>query len=315
MKTSRLVGLVIILVVGISLAAIWFYPLIQDFMVSNTLWNGIRKFSKEFNVQNTDSIVNLPDSPKKDVLFTIPYIKYDAGELIRIKQFVENGGKLIMMDDFGYGNSFLEYAGITARFDNIPLLDPLFNYKNEYFPRIMDFNSNITDSGVKVVSFNHATALNNVGEPQALAWSSNMSFLDTNHNSNWDIGEPKGPFVAAAEYRLGEGTIDLVSDPSLIINAMVGSNDNYGFVKYLIYSNGTPDNILLDRQSVINRIEQCTYEEKRLALDALDIKVKVTPEKIEITGVIPVNVTSAQSSTNGQNPMHQLTDIPMSVNS
>jgi len=37
------------------------------------------------------------------------------------------------MDDFGYGNSFLAYAGVSARFDDNPLLDPLFNYKNEYF--------------------------------------------------------------------------------------------------------------------------------------------------------------------------------------
>jgi len=51
-----------------------------------------------------------------------------------MKQFVENAANSIMLDDFGYGNSFLEYAGITARFDNTPLLDPLFNYKNEYLP-------------------------------------------------------------------------------------------------------------------------------------------------------------------------------------
>ena len=37
----------------------------------------------------------------------MPYTPFTAAELTQMKQFVENGGKLILMDDFGYGNSFL----------------------------------------------------------------------------------------------------------------------------------------------------------------------------------------------------------------
>ena len=243
-------GLVIILVVFVSLAAIWFYPSIQAFMASNTMWNGINKFSKEFNVQNIDSFAALPVAPKQDVLIAIPYVPYTTDELAQMKQFVENGGKLVMMDDFGYGNSFLEYAGIPARFDNTPLLDPLFNYKNEYFPRILDFNASITSSGIKVIAFNHGTALSGVSQSQALAWSSNMSFLDTNQNGNLDPGETQGPFVVAASISLGEGTVDLVSDSSMIMNAAAGSNDNNAFINYLMTSNGTPAKVLFDRSQV-----------------------------------------------------------------
>ena len=250
MKTSRLMALVIILVVFVSLAAIWFYPSIQSFMSSNTMWNGINKFSKEFNVQNIDSFAALPTAPKQDVLIAVPYVPYTTDELALMKQFVENGGKLVMMDDFGYGNSFLEYAGIPARFDNTPLLDPLFNYKNEYFPRILDFNESVTGSGIKVIAFNHGTALSGVSQSQALAWSSSMSFLDTNQNGNLDPGETQGPFVVAASISLGEGTVDLVSDSSMIMNAAAGSNDNNAFVNYLMTSNGTPAKVLFDRSQV-----------------------------------------------------------------
>jgi len=249
-KTSRLMALVIILVVFVSLAAIWFYPSVQAFMASNTMWNGINKFSKEFNVQNIDSFAALPVAPKQDVLIAVPYVPYTTDELAQMKQFVENGGKLVMMDDFGYGNSFLEYAGIPARFDNTPLLDPLFNYKNEYFPRILDFNESVTGSGIKVIAFNHGTALSGVSQSQALAWSSSMSFLDTNQNGNLDPGETQGPFVVAASISLGEGTVDLVSDSSMIMNAAAGSNDNNAFVNYLMTSNGTPAKVLFDRSQV-----------------------------------------------------------------
>ena len=250
MKTSRLMGLVIILVVFVSLAAIWFYPSVQAFMASNTMWNGINKFSKEFNVQNIDSFAALPVAPKQDVLIAVPYVPYTTDELAQMKQFVENGGKLVMMDDFGYGNSFLEYAGIPARFDNTPLLDPLFNYKNEYFPRILDFNASVTSSDIKVIAFNHGTALSGVSQSQVLAWSSSMSFLDTNQNGNLDPGETQGPFVVAASISLGEGTVDLVSDSSMIMNAAAGSNDNNAFVNYLMTSNGTPAKVLFDRSQV-----------------------------------------------------------------
>jgi hypothetical protein len=246
-KTSRLLGMVIILVVFASLAAIWYYPSAQAFMASNKMWNGINKFSKQFNVQNVNAPNGLPAAPKQDVLIAIPYIPYTSDELIQMQQFVENGGKLILMDDVGYGNSFMEYTGIPARFSSIPLLDPLFNYKNEYFPRIMDFTANVTASGIKVIAFNHGTALSGVSSSQALAWSSKMSFLDSNQNGNRDNGEPQGPFVVAAEYMLGAGTVDLISDPSLIMNAAAGSNDNDAFVKYLINANSKPTTVLLDR--------------------------------------------------------------------
>ena len=250
MKTSRLIGLVVILVMLVSLASIWLYPSVQAFMANNTMWNGINKFSRAYDVQNIDSVNALPTNPQHDVLIVVPYTHFTTAELTQVKQFVEDGGKLILMDDFGYGNSFLSYAGVSARFDNTPLLDPLFNYKNEYFPRILDFNAGVTGSGVKLIAFNHGSALSGVTQSQALAWSSSMSFLDTNKNGNLDPGEPQGPFVVAASISLGEGTIDVVSDSSLIMNTEPGTNDNNAFVSYLINSNGTPAKVLFDRAQV-----------------------------------------------------------------
>jgi hypothetical protein len=261
-KTSRLVFLIIIIIFFVSSMAIWFYPSVQAFMDSNTLWNGTNNFSKEFNVQNIDSIADLPEAPVHDVLIVVPYLPYNDIQLAQIKKFVDDGGKLIIMDDFGYGNSLLAHIGIQARFDNVPLLDPLFSYKNEYFPRILNFNADVTNSDVKSIAFNHGTALNSVSQNQALAWSSNTSFLDVNRNGNYDPGEPQGPFAVAASLNVGRGTVDLISDSSLIMNVVPGNNDNKAFVDYLINSNGTPDKILFDRSQVT-----------KSSLDALKIKL------------------------------------------
>ncbi|MBI4187924.1 MAG: recombinase family protein [Chloroflexi bacterium] len=48
--------------------------------------------------------------------------------------------------------------------------------------------------------------------------------------------------------------------------------------------------------SVKQRIEQCGDDDKRLAFEALALKVKASPELVEIAGVIPVDITTMQSS-------------------
>jgi hypothetical protein len=77
-----------------------------------------------------------------------------------------------------------------------------------------------------------------------------MSFLDTNQNGNLDPGEAQGPFVVAASLSLGAGTVDLVADSSLIMNAAPGTNDNNAFINYLMNASGAPATVLFDRAQV-----------------------------------------------------------------
>jgi hypothetical protein len=215
-------------------------------MASNIMWNGIRNFSSEFGADNIDSLDNLPDLPEKAVLVAIPYLEYSDEELSKMKRFVDDGGTLLLMDDYGYGNSVLAYLGVSPRFTNKPLLDPLFCYKNQSIPQITDFAPGVKESDIDVIMLNHATTLINVIESEAIAWSSSASFLDINENESWDEGEPKGPFAVAAEFRLGKGTLALVSDPSIVINAMVGRDDNYDFIRYLTRHKGEQKGMLVD---------------------------------------------------------------------
>lgn len=247
MKTSTLALMVIGIVIIVSLGAIGFTSSVQDFMAGNTMWNGVRNFTDSFKAENIDSLAGLSDRPGKNVLVSIPYLSYTPEELAQVKQFTEKGNTLILMDDLGYGNSILEYLGLEARFARDFLLDPLFCYKNGNLPRITDFSPGIKDYGIEAIAFNHATILNQVKETQIIARSSASSFMDLNRNGVQDKSEPAGPFTVAAEFRINQGTVILVSDPSLIINTMVGQNDNTRFMEYLITRNGQPQSVLLDR--------------------------------------------------------------------
>lgn len=235
------------IVLAASLASIWFYPSRQEFMTGNAMWDGIRDYARENGAANIDNLDSLPNAFEKSVLVAIPYLDYQPDELQKLRQFVNEGGTLIVMDDFGFGNRLLESLDINIRFDHRLLLDPLFCYKNQYLPLITDFSSGIKEAGITSLVFNHASVLNHVDKESALAWSSETSFLDVNNNGVLDTSEPQGPFVVAAGEKVNKGTVQLVSDTSLIINSMVVKNDNYSFVNYLASYKGQPENLLIDR--------------------------------------------------------------------
>jgi len=256
----------VLLVIVISLGCIWVTPSVRDFMTSNVLWNGLRDFCDETNADIIHVLDTLPTVTQGVTLVAIPYVKYDDEELSQVEDFVTNGGTLLLMDDYGYGNDVLEHLGVDARFTNVPLLDSLFCYKNPWMPRITDF-SGVKGEEVGLVVLNHPTSLTGVADSEVVAWSSSYSFLDYNEDGVQGVGEEKGPFPVAAKFRLGKGTVALISDPSMVINTMMRRDDNYSLVEYLIGSDGTGrGEVLIDRAHLEERVvvlipEPSTLEE------------------------------------------------------
>jgi hypothetical protein len=241
MKTVNMLMITLAIILAASLAVVWLYPSAQDYMDGNTMWNGINRFSKEFNVTQEESLTGYLKPYEKQTLVAIPYLAYSDADLAEIQKLIDNGGTLIIMDDFGYGNSILQYLGLNARFSNQILLDPLFAYKNQNMPKITNFSSGLKDAGITSLTLNHATAIEGVDANDILARSSEYSFLDTTLNGNLDTDEAKGPYAIAAAISLNKGTVVLIADPSLIINTMVNMADNNRFMTYIFerYSKGT----------------------------------------------------------------------------
>ncbi len=244
MRTSSLLLAVVVLVLVLSILCVRFLPSTVDFMAHNDTWNGVKRFCDEFGAVTMDSLDDLPDSPADAALVLIPYIELDTEELAAVGRFVSGGGTLLLMDDYGYGNQVLSYLGLDVRFSNQPLLDTLFNLKNLRLPRIIDFTPEVKEAGIYIIVLNHATALLDVPESDAIAWSSAFSYLDTDENETWEEPEPEGPFPVAAQLPVGGGEVIAVADPSIIINSIVGRDDNYAFVRHLTNRNGQQQSIL-----------------------------------------------------------------------
>ncbi len=224
------IGLVLI-ILGVL---VWLFPSNSDFKAGNPQWNGTADFLEEVETQLLNSLEELPPMAQGTSLILIPYTELSADDLQRIGDYVDSGGRLILMDDFGFGNEVLEYLGVDLRFTGDQMLDPLFNYKNTNFPKVIDFVDSGVTSEVDGLVFNHATSLADALPEQVVAWSSYFSFLDENQNSKWDAGEPKAHMPVVAEFAIGEGSLIVVADPSILISSMLGMEDNRQLMENMI---------------------------------------------------------------------------------
>ncbi len=148
----------------VSLISIWFYPSVENFISGNRMWNGVKIFVEAFEAREINSLEELPAVPESTALVAIPYLEYSQTSLSLIKEYLNNGATVLLMDDYGYGNTLLNYLNLEEGFTGDVLLDPLFNYKNPYLPRITDFSPALNSGEVAVVLFNHATSLRDVPE-------------------------------------------------------------------------------------------------------------------------------------------------------
>ena len=238
-------SLVIAIIVAIILSVvIWSLPSTGDFHANNLSWNGAKDTNSFLPMSPLHSLDELPAVVHETTLLVIPYLDFTNSELKKLSDFVNRGGNLILADDFGFGNHALDYLGLEARFAGQPLLDPVYYYINPSFPRIIDIKPTPITGDVEVLTLNHATGLHNIEEDEAAAISSLFSFLDENGNGKKDELEATGPLPVISQHSLGNGTVILISDPSIFINSMndIGNND----VFLMNLSAFTTSSILID---------------------------------------------------------------------
>ena len=220
-------GILVLSAFLLSLLVIRTFPLREDFRVENEAWNGLSEFARFAEASPLRSPSALPEGGALILLLRKPP---EEGEAEGISDFIRRGGRVLLLDDFGFGNKLLEEMGVGVRFWGKPLKDPLFNYRNEDFPLIFSL---APETEAQELILNHPTALKNAEGLEILASSSRYSFVDENGNGRWDREEPGGPFPVAARLRMGKGELVLISDSSLIINGMRDLGDNFAFTRKL----------------------------------------------------------------------------------
>ncbi len=241
MKTSKLLLALTLVIIISMLTLIWFFPPNGDFRVENPSWNGLSTLNSKAKLTVIDTFANLPANPKGTALLLVPYEAFSYSELSQLKNYALNGGTLVILDDYGFGNQVLNGIGLKMRFTGVPMLDPLYNYKDKWIPKITDFSNSSIAENVSSIVLNHASSLNNTSDSTVIAYSSTFSFLDVNGDGSWNNNEPNGPFPIIAYNTLGHGNVVAIADPSLMINSMIVLDNNLQLVNNVVsIQDGSP---------------------------------------------------------------------------
>ena len=172
-----------------------------------------------------------------------PAEAYNDSEAAAVERFVRDGGTLLVAEDYRpHGNALLEAVGAQARVTGVPLRDERNAGPSPAFPKTRPIETHPLTSGVDELMLNHGTTVE-PGNATVLVESSAYSYLDRNRNEELDDTESlaRRPVVTAES--VGEGSVVVVSDPSVFLNAMAERGDNAAFTRAVVTSH---DAVLLD---------------------------------------------------------------------
>ena len=220
----------------------------------NAAWDGASDLRDIASDEDTEAVVALntsayatADSNGTIAVVLSPDEPYTTAERTRVAEFVESGGTLVVAEDYGQQSTpLLSALGVETRFDGAPLRDEQEYYRSPAFP----VASNVTESpeteGVDQLTLNHGTSLRtnaSANDTTVLVSSSEFSYLDRNRNESLDDSEELASRPVVVREQVGNGTVYVVSDPSVFINAMVERPGNEQFARNLVADQET---VLLD---------------------------------------------------------------------
>lgn len=231
----------VLLVAGTSSASLGAY---------NSQWDGTSEVRAAAHsagtattvAQNTSAYGTLAPNETVAVVLS-PTEPYRTTDTDNVRSFVRAGGTLLIAEDYGQGgNELLNDVGADARIDGRPLRDERRAGPSPAFPRVTPVANHTYTAGISELMLNHGSAVD-PGTATTLVHSSEFSYLDTNRNGELDDDETLTARPVVTVESVGSGTVLVVSDPSIFLNAMLDRSDNAAFLETIV---GTHDTVLLD---------------------------------------------------------------------
>ncbi|QCW05080.1 DUF4350 domain-containing protein [Natrinema pallidum] len=209
----------------------------SSFGLYNPSWDGTSEFRKAANddptveshlLRETTEYAELPAN--ETVAFVIsPDKQYKNEDIKRIREFVTNGGTLVVLENFGEpGNALLADLGTEARVDGRLLRDERHHFRGPTMPVATDIENHTLTSSVDRVTLNYGTVVN-PGEATVLVATSDFGYLGPEEDDLDEQDELRSYPVATVE-NVSSGQVVVVGDPSLTINTMYDEPDNAAFV-------------------------------------------------------------------------------------
>jgi hypothetical protein len=220
---------------GVALSAVlmlsvgYYWPIQEAYHPLNQDWNGCSAIASL--TANTTLLLSYDKPlPNSTSLLAIigPSLNFTELETSNIATFLGDGGVVLLADDFGTGNSLLEDLNVSVRFSKEPLADLYYYSKNPDFPIITDLSPSPVTENLSAIVLDRPSYIE-VGNSSSVAKigsSSPFSFVDLNGNGRPSANETVDSYTVLTTVRIGRGLLLLVSDPSMLINDVIGLYGN-----------------------------------------------------------------------------------------
>jgi len=210
----------------------------------NLGWEGVSEFrTMATNTDGTTQLVTdgsayTSASPSGSVSFVVsPNAAYTEAELDRIREFVRDGGTLVVAaDTTNTSNQLLAGVGADARLDGQRLRDERYFDSSPVLPEASPTGEHPYTAGVETLTLNGATPVS-AGGADVVVNSSSFSYVDANGNSGLDDDETLRAYPVVTSEAVGDGAVVTVGDSSMLINEMIDRGDNRRFLRNLVASN------------------------------------------------------------------------------
>lgn len=211
--------------------------------------------------------------PNGTVAFVLaPTEPYDPADADRIAAFLEDGGTLVVADNFApnaagadldaddpgagadagsesravdaapHANALLAAVGAQARFRGDLLRDEEHYYRSPAMPIASDVADDPYTADVDRLTLNHATAVE-PGAATPIVNTSTVAYLDRDRSGDVSDDEELASYPVVTVEEVGDGRVIAVGDPSVFINVMLDQPDNRAFLDNLLSAH---DRTLLD---------------------------------------------------------------------
>ncbi|ACL16181.1 conserved hypothetical protein [Methanosphaerula palustris E1-9c] len=233
------------IIIGIAILSLTWYltttPI--DFSSTNVQWNGTSQFFGKIDGTDVTDVSTLNSYSNATLLIIAPTRDYTGGEAEAIRTFLMRGNTLILADDFGTGNSLLQgmNSGITLLQDNLSSIDT--GYTESTSVLAYPNQSHTLLRGVDTLCLDRPAAILG-GNP--LMATSRLSWIDTDGDHHPDNDENFRQYTIMANETFGDGELIVIADPSIFINGMVSSGDQWSNQRFIENIIGIQPPILVD---------------------------------------------------------------------
>ena len=209
-----------------------------DFSQYNTGWNGTSRFFDQASgallIQEPGALVGYRNAT---LLVIAPAGNYTPEETLVYRDFLAQGNRIVLFDDFGTGDQLLSGVGSAIRLPGTALASADQAFENASLVRVYPEGNSSLVRNISGLTLNGPGSVEG-GTP--FLSSSLFTWEDANGDFRLDRNETLGRFTVGASEQRGGGELVVIGDPSILINGMAGVDPgNERFISGLLGSAST----------------------------------------------------------------------------